>query len=117
MLTIDGLTLAAPAVLQIGYESVGRTEITADGCLAADRLALKRRVKIVWNGLKPAEAAQVLTALTQGVFLAVTLPDPVSADAVTLTMALASLEAGLLTAGANGKPGICREITAVLRER
>ncbi len=117
MLTIDGLTLAAPSALQISYESVGRVEITADGSLASDRLALKRRAKIQWQGLKAAEAAQVLTALTQGVFLAVTLPDPRTGETAELTMALTSLEAGLLTAGENGRPGLCRDVTAVLRER
>ena len=117
MLTIDGLALATPSALEVGYESVGRSEVTADGSLAADRLALKRSVKVVWQGLKAAEASRILTALTGGVFLAVTLPDPLTGVSAELVMAVQSLNAGLLTAGGDGRPGVCREITAVLRER
>ena len=63
MLTIDGLAQPAPAELLVGYESVGRRETTADGSLAADRLALKRQAHVVWRGLGREEAARVLSAL------------------------------------------------------
>ena len=117
MLTIDGLVLPAPMALRVSYESIGRREITADGAMAADRLALKRRVNVVWRGLERTEAAQVLSALTDGVLLAVALPDPKAGTAANLTMILVSLEADLMTADSGGSPGSCREISAVLRER
>ena len=96
MLTIDGLTMPAPVSMILSYESVGRSEITADGALAADRLAIKRRAKIVWRGLERVAAAQVLGALTQGVFLAVALPDPRAGEMVSLTMTVISLDAELM---------------------
>ena len=117
MLTIDGLAQPAPAELRVGYESIGRRETTADGSLAADRLALKRQAHVVWRGLKREEAAQVLSALTQGVFLAVTLPDPLTGEPAGLTMTVLSLEAGLMAVDAEGRPAACRVVTAVLRER
>ncbi len=117
MLTIDGLALPAPVSMILSYENVGRSEITADGALAADRLAVKRRVKIVWRGLSRAEAAQGLAALTQGVFLTVTLPDPRAGAAVSLVMAVVSLDAKLMSVDAQDRPAACRDVTAVLRER
>ena len=117
MLTVDGLALPAPTALVIGYESIGRTELTADGSTAADRLALKRRAQIDWRGLDRNAAAQVLAALTQGVFLAVTLPDPRAGDVVSLTMRLVSLEAELLRVDGDARPETCKTVRAVLRER
>lgn len=117
MLTIDGVAVAAPEELKISYESIGRTEITADGATAADRLALKRQAVIVWRGLENAEAAPLLTALTQGVFLTVTLPEPLTGNAEELVMRLTRLEAELLTVDGGGRPERCRTVTAVLRER
>ena len=117
MVTVDGLTLAAPTALRLGYESVGRTELTADGNTATDRLALKRRAELEWRGLDRAPAQQLLSALTQGVFLSVTLPDPRAGEAVSLTMRLISLDADVMDVDAAGQPGVCRAVTAVLRER
>ena len=117
MLTIDGLLLPAPASLRVSYESVGRRETTADGSLAADRLALKRQAQAVWRGLDRAEAAQTLQALTQGVFLTVTLPDPRTGEADTLQMTVLSLDAELLSVDGEGRPSACRDVTAVLRGR
>ena len=117
MLTIDGLTPAAPSELHIGYESIGRAEITADGSTVADRLALKRTALLVWRGLGRDDAAQLLTVLTQGVFLAVTLPDPRTGDAASLTMRLTRLETELQRVDPGGRPETCRTITAALRER
>ena len=117
MLTIDGLALPAPAAMTLSYENVGRSEVTADGSLAADRLAVKRRVRLVWRGLERTAAAQVLGALTQGVFLAVGLPDPRAGAMAGLTMTVVSLEAELMNVDAQDRPAACRELTAVLRER
>ena len=117
MLTIDGLTMPAPVSMILSYESVGRSEITADGSLAADRLAIKRRVTIVWRGLEHTAAAQVLGALTQGVFLTVGLPDPRAGEMVSLTMTVISLDAELMSVDAQNQPAACRDVTAVLRER
>ena len=117
MLTIDGLALPAPSAMTMSYENVGRSETTADGALAADRLAIKRRVKIVWRGLERAAAVQVLSALTQGVFLAVGLPDPQAGGMVSLTMAVIGLDAELMSVDAQNQPAVCRDVTAVLRER
>ncbi len=117
MLTIDGLVLPTPAALKMSYESVGRMETTADGALAADRLAVKRRVSLTWRGLGRTEAMQILSALTDGVLLTVALPDPKAGAQASLTMILVSLDADLLTVESGGSPGCCRDITAVLRER
>lgn len=117
MLTVDGLALPAPTALRMGYESVGAATLTADGTTAADRLAVKRRAEIVWQGLDRADSAAVLAALTEGVFLTVTLPDPRAGAAVSLTMRVTDLEAELLTADGAGRPDLCRQIRASLRER
>lgn len=116
-MTIDGLALPAACALQVGYESVGRTDITADGATAADRLALKRAVRLEWRGLARDEAAQVLTALTRSVFLSVTLPDPLAGEAVTMTARVTALEAALESVDAAGRPGVCQTVTAMLKER
>ena len=117
MLTIDGLALPSPAQLTVSYESVGRTEVTADGSLAADRIALKRRVRAGWRGLGREEAALVLTALTRGALLAVTLPDPRTGQSEALTMLVVELDADLMSVDGEGAPAGCRDITTVLRER
>ena len=117
MLTVDGVVLPAPGAMRMGYESVGAVTVTADGSTAADRLAVKRRAVLMWQGLGREDSAAVLSALTEGVFLAVTLPDPRAGAAVSLTMRVTALEAELLTADSAGNPALCRRIRAELRER
>ena len=117
MVTIDGLALPAPTALTVSYDSVGRSAVTADGSLVADRLAVKRRAKLVWRGLERADTARTLTALTQGTFLAVTLPDPRLGDVASLTMTLSRLDTEVLTVDGDARPGVCQQVTAVLTER
>jgi len=116
LLIVDGQELPPPCGLTVEYLSIGSADLAADGSTVADRVAVKRRADVRWVGLSGEEAAQALTALTNGVFLAVELPEPLSCGRESLVMRVTALKAELMTVD-GGRPGLVRELTAVLMER
>lgn len=79
MLKINGTAVASPSEMQVRIFDVGaQPERSADGGLVADRVAVKRSLKLKWPALSTAQMGALLGAVSDG-FFTVTCFDPLTA--------------------------------------
>ena len=77
MLYINSVKMASPSALNVSIEDRGDfSAVNVLGQRLADRLATKRTVDAEWSLITAAEAAQLMQAVTDGVFFKAKFPDP-----------------------------------------
>lgn len=96
LLTINGVEMPSPSKLEAEIFEIGAFgERTASGRLVADRVAVKRRLKLKWAVLSPAQMGLLLGAVG-GVFFEAAYPDPQTGGMRTMTCRCADCSAGVL---------------------
>lgn len=84
ILTIGGQAMPAPAELRVEMIEVGSGgERSASGRLVADRVAVKRKLKLKWSALSGEALAKLLSA-ADGFFTAA-YPDPATGESRSAT--------------------------------
>ena len=84
ILTIGGKEMPAPSEMSVEMQEIGSSgERSASGRLVADRVAVKRRLKLKWAALA-GDAAKALLSAADGFFTA-TYPDPATGAARSAT--------------------------------
>lgn len=96
MLTINGLPMPSPSVLKAEIFEIGSFgERTASGRLVADRVAVKRRLKLKWACLTPAQMGLLLGAVGN-VFFEAEYPDPETGGMRAMTCRCKERTAGVM---------------------
>ena len=101
LLTIDGIALPEPTILQPGIQDLDSEDGTGrnqTGTMFRDRIAIKRSIHCEWGVLSRAEMSALLTAIS-GASFSLTYPDP-----QTGTMKTISAYVG------DRKPAMCQAI-------
>lgn len=74
---INGITIKTPSSCTWGLQDIASEDSgrTLDGTMNIDRIAQKRKLDCVWNGVTNTEAATLLQAVNASVFMSVTYDD------------------------------------------
>ena len=82
MLKINGIEIKTPSGMEVGLTEIGdRSRRNAAGEQVIDRIAVKRRIHVVWSILQPSEAAALFSAIGAQAFFQVQYPDPLTGKA------------------------------------
>ena len=96
MIRIGGAEMPSPSELKVEIFDVGvQDERTADGGLAVDRIAVKRRLNLAWAHMTPAQLGALLKLVAQPLF-EVTYPDPETASSRMMQCTCTGRTAGVL---------------------
>lgn len=86
VLLVNQAAVPSPSELTVSvFEAAGTVDRNANGGAVIDRVAVKRRLELVWAHLSPAELAALLTAIGGESFFEATYPDPVTGGNRTMT--------------------------------
>ena len=96
VLTVNGAEMPSPSGMRVEIFDVGSSgERSASGRLVVDRVAVKRRLKLKWACLTPAQLGLLLGAVGQGAFFEAGYPDPETGPAA-MTCACSDRTAGVM---------------------
>lgn len=86
-LKINGTDVKEPASLQFGLQDIDSSNAgrNLDGDMLRDRIAKKRKISCVWNGLTDSEISTLLTAMEDESF-SLTYPDALLGTSRTMTV-------------------------------
>lgn len=102
MLTINGAEMPSPSRLEAELIEIGSFgERTASGRLVADRIAVKRRLKLKWPRLTPAQMGLLLGAVGGDAF-EVVCPDSATGGMGAMTCRCCARSAGVLMVREDG---------------
>ena len=97
VLTVNGAEMPSPSELKVEIFDVGASgERSASGRLVVDRVAVKRRLRLKWAFLTPAQLGLLLGAVGQAAFFEVACPDPETGGAREMECACGERTAGVL---------------------
>lgn len=82
---ISGQTVRTPTELKVGVFRISKAERLADGSMAIDIIALKRRLDCCWQIISAPDLQHLLNILESKTFHTVEYPDPQNGEAATLT--------------------------------
>lgn len=86
MLTIDQYTPPAPSTLTVQVEDARfSAQQTLSGATHVSRADIKRRVSIRWAHMTQDALKSLLAAVTAQPLIALTFPDPLTGDALTIS--------------------------------
>lgn len=96
VLTVNGAAVPSPAEMKVSIFEVGSGEQrSASGGLVVDRVAVKRRLKLRWAHLTPAELGGLLGQVG-GAFFEAVYPDPQQMAPRAMTCRCGERTAGVL---------------------
>lgn len=80
-LMVNGVEVLAPSALSTGIQDISAPDSGRDlsGLMHKNKIGEKRTVQLTWNGLKPSEVAQIITAFQAQEYFTVTYWDPSNA--------------------------------------
>jgi hypothetical protein len=82
---LDGMQIRTPQ-LDVGTFVISKSERMADGTMAMDVIAEKRRLDLHWPLIKDVDLQQILSLLKSKTFHTVTYPDPEHGEDHTITV-------------------------------
>jgi hypothetical protein len=82
---LDGMQIRTPQ-LDVGTFVISKSERMADGTMAMDIIAEKRRLDLTWPLIKDVDLQQILSLLKSKTFHTVTYPDPEHGEDRTITV-------------------------------
>lgn len=82
---LDGVQIKTPH-LEVGSFLISKSERMADGTMAMDIIAEKRRLDLHWPLIKDVDLQQILSLLGSKTFHQVTYPDPEHGEDHTITV-------------------------------
>lgn len=114
ILTIGGKEMPAPSEMSVEMQEIGSTgERSASGRLVADRVAVKRRLKLKWAALA-GDAAKALLSAADGFFTA-TYPDPATGETRSTTFCATARSMGAMRL--NGQNAVWTNVQMEWTER
>ena len=84
MLIIQGIEMPEPKRLEVIQNRMGKEMTNAAGKLVTDGGRWRRTLEAAWAASTPADAAQILSAVSDTGFLSVTFPDPATGEPTTI---------------------------------
>lgn len=98
MIKINNVTIPNPKTMVWGQYDLSSEATSRNllGEMLKDIVATKVRVDLEWDPLTPAQASAILTAITAGVYMNVTYPDPKAGAEITKVMYVGDRESSAL---------------------